>query len=595
MYRPKGYRLLALMCTCLLGVFSGCAPQKSPADSSSATESGVSAVEESSSEAAEKDASGKTDFSEKEQVKITLASSNISVNSADDQYWPSPLVTEMQKRLNLEMEFLYVDREQMNVMMAGGDLPDMVNADKDFISTMIQSGQVMELDKLVETNGPDIQKNYPKRLDFSKQFLSNGTGKIYALPTVAGLDRNNYVPRYGYIMRMDYYLEQGKPKIGSWDDYLQYLKKAQEAHPVTADGKKVYGIGIYNDWGPLWGWHGTTGFAEGYLGGVGAYVSKPGENELISLYKDQDASLWKTLNYMYKMNQMGLMDPDSFTMKNSDWKAKVQAGQYLSATQMGPLNNQYYKPQLAKDPDFNGGFFILPTEDFYCEYGFETEVGYPSKSNAITTNCKNPERAMDLLNFWFSEEGCRLQMSGIEGEDYTLVDGKPVLGQTALDLKMQGGDAYSKRFSGVHTNLLGFSAPAISSVDGEPMSLFETKAVRIAMLTSMEKQLCELYDAEEPSEIYQKMVEEGKMFDCSELNVDIPTAMPETPDDIKRLDVKLEDIMVKGIPKVVLAKDDAAYKAAQEEILKDLEAAGVERSVEWWTTEWNKAKAFLEK
>ncbi len=43
----------------------------------------------------------------------------------------------------------------------------------------------------------------------------------------------------------------------------------------------------------------------------------------------------------------------------------------------------------------------------------------------ITTACKNPELAAKWIDFWFSEEGELLNWYGIEGESYTMVDGKP--------------------------------------------------------------------------------------------------------------------------------------------------------------------------
>ena len=42
----------------------------------------------------------------------------------------------------------------------------------------------------------------------------------------------------------------------------------------------------------------------------------------------------------------------------------------------------------------------------------------------ITKNCKNPEKAMQFINFLASEEGQYLLMWGIEGKSWNMVDGK---------------------------------------------------------------------------------------------------------------------------------------------------------------------------
>jgi putative aldouronate transport system substrate-binding protein len=50
---------------------------------------------------------------------------------------------------------------------------------------------------------------------------------------------------------------------------------------------------------------------------------------------------------------------------------------------------------------------------------------YWTRGVAVTTRCKSPDRAVQYLDFWFSDEGDRMLNFGIEGDTYTLVKGKP--------------------------------------------------------------------------------------------------------------------------------------------------------------------------
>ena len=47
--------------------------------------------------------------------------------------------------------------------------------------------------------------------------------------------------------------------------------------------------------------------------------------------------------------------------------------------------------------------------------------------------CKNPELAIRLIDYMYSEEGINLVNYGVEGESYNLVDGKPVYTDEVLN------------------------------------------------------------------------------------------------------------------------------------------------------------------
>ncbi|WP_391574592.1 hypothetical protein, partial [Cohnella sp.] len=92
-------------------------------------------------------------------------------------------------------------------------------------------------------------------------------------------------------------------------------------------------------------------------------------------------------------------------------------------------------------------------------------------------------------------------------------------------------------------------------------------------------------------QVHEKLMKEGKAFDQSNQMTEIPNVLPQTPDDIKRIDAKLDDIMMKGMPKVILSKSDEEYEKIKNDILGQLEKAGAATSFDWWKKAWDDAKA----
>ncbi len=64
---------------------------------------------------------------------------------------------------------------------------------------------------------------------------------------------------------------------------------------------------------------------------------------------------------------------------------------------------------------------------------FDAVASPIANSVSISTQCKNPEIAVAWLDYAFSEKGSLLYNFGLEGEGYTLQEGKPVFTDTVLN------------------------------------------------------------------------------------------------------------------------------------------------------------------
>lgn len=541
-------------------------------------------------------ADGDSAKGEDEIIKLNIVTNCGITSSQDDPNFPFEIFEKIKEETGVELTYTNYTDEALKVMLAGGDIGDIVCVSKDYVKPLIEGGHVVSLDDFVESGDKNITKHHPKRIEFSKKFLSNGTDQLYFLPASASAGGHTGDVWNGYFLRWDYYKELGCPEITDDDSYLKVLADMQKAHPETEDGKKTYGVGFFNDWTALWGWWYTQAFNKGFYNwGQGGYMYKADNGEIVNNYLDPDSPLWMSLEYGYKANQLGLLDPDSFTMKQADLAAKSQAGQYLGSSINWYVNSHYTK-EAEKDRDTLKGYVAVPVEGSYVVSNNSTEVGETNKLMAITKNCEYPEKAMEVLDYLYGDEAGRLLYSGIEGEHWENVEGVPTLKQETIDASLINDDAWKKTGikNGSLVNFFGLGQFDISEEDGEPMSLWNTEEVYTQNLTALAKDACDYYGASYTYEIYENEIKEGKMKDFSALMQDVPSALPDTDDDIKRIDSKLDDIITKAIPKVVLAEDKKAFESEKAKVIKELKEAKAETSQEWWFTEWEKAKAFVE-
>jgi hypothetical protein len=530
-----------------------------------------------------------------EPIKLSLFTNCGIVSSNADKNFPFDTFAEMQRITGVELEYTNYSDEQLKVLLAGGDIGDILCVDSSYIKPMIEGDNVIALDDYLASGKSNITQFYPKRVEFSKKFFSNDTGKVYFLPASAGKGGHGQNIWNGYVVRWDYYKELGFPEIKDNASYLKVLSDMQKKHPTTEDGKKTYGMACFNDWPGLWGWWYNQCFTKGFYNwGPGGYVYTVDNGDIVNNYMDPNSPLWMTLKMAYDANKLGLFDPDSFTMKNADMAAKSKAGQYLGSG-VNWWVGSFYTDQQAKDPASLAGYAIIPTDGTYACAGNGTEVGQTNKLIAITKNCKYPDRAKDFVNFLFSPECARLFNSGIQGKDWDIVDGKPILKEETIALANTGGDTWAKK--GVNNGSLGnffrLSGNDIVPSDGGPASLWSDPRIFVKQNTPVDKEFSAKYGVTYPYEAYEKKIKDGTMKDFTALPQDVPNALPIATDDIKRIDAKLDDIMMKALPKAVLAKSEAEYLEVQKQVFADLKAAGAEQSQEWWFGEWAKAKTFI--
>lgn len=540
---------------------------------------------EGSSPASTQSAASQADGGNTQDV-VTLEMLAKNAGESFNQYAENHVQDKMAEEIGVRLHLVNADNDKFNVMLAGGDLPDMVRTSPNTFEQLIVGKNVVPMDDYLDEYGKDITANVADTVTFSKKYWSNGQEKLYFLPVQVGPDSAGIEHQIGPVVRWDYYKELGCPEMNSIDDYLSVLKKMQDAHPTTENGEKVYAVSMFADWGnwylvlPISAFYGYNSISGSTLGHYHVDTNQ------FALSLDEDNIYWKSIDFYHKANQMGILDPDTFTQKYEDLQAKMTAGRVLTAPATwaaGSYNSDH--------KDSAQGYLSIPAKWSNQWFGTNYKAGWTDKSIGISSNCKNPEKAVAFLNYCFSYDGARTLYSGVKGVDWEEVNGSPTLKQETLDLRNAGGEAWQKSGIGFDVNYVGMSSNAINPADGKPVDLFRDPALFPTMLSPLQKDFCDYYKVSYPSEIFDKYRKDYNTFDQSNVNSFIVALMPTVPDDIKRVEAKLDEASLKAAAKMILASSDGEYASLKEATVKEFQSLGIDTVRQWYQTEWDKASA----
>ncbi|MEM8535441.1 MAG: extracellular solute-binding protein [Chloroflexota bacterium] len=340
---------------------------------------------------------------------------------------------ELAKRTDISLDFQHPStnqsgqlQEQFNLMIASGSYPDVIEAFwlNDYNGgpiKAIEDNIILRLNDLIEQHAPNLTKVLNDNPEWRKQVVTDN-GDIYCFPFLRG-DRT-LLTFAGPTIRQDWLDTLGveKPRtIDEWDIVLTAFKDQDPNGNGTADefpftswlfGSPRAGFDRTHAFVGAWGI--TTGFYQ-VDGAIQYGPTKPEFREFLTIMTD-----W----YNRK-----LLDPDTFSMDQNLMDAKVTGGTLGAAVMaLGGGIGKYTSLMEESDAAFNlqalpypvlnaGDSPILGQRDSYFTGLY---------CAAITTSNQNPEETVRLLDYAYGEEGHLLFNFGVEGETYTMENGKPI-------------------------------------------------------------------------------------------------------------------------------------------------------------------------
>ncbi len=510
--------------------------------------------------------------------------------------WPgsgtedTAILKKIEELTGVRIKYSFADAEKKKVIFAGGDTTDcLVIGSQNDILPAIQGNLILPLTKLIDEHGPNVKKYFPERLKMAKDFLSDGSGEVYVLPIHAGSEgRPGSIYHSIYLTRWDYYKELGCPEIKGIDDYLDLLVKMVNAHPKTDEGNPVYGISFWaND---IWNFSVRFNYTYGYYHSNDHIVTRISDGKMVYNFTDEDSPYWQAAELYNKAYRLGILDPDSFTQKNADFRAKVDMGQILT-----PVYDNYCdtfeKRMLENDPKSVKGFQVIPVEGTTYWADSVYKGGWNACFISIPKTCKSPKHVMKVINLLSDYDGARLAYSGIKGEHWDIIDGKPALKDEVVKMYMDNSEESKEKldkigFGHFQSTLQTLTAAGMADIcpDGGLVNLFMSPDIYKLSNKPVDTDFSNYYGAEYPMGVFAKKIEEGTIFthDNDVFDLRVVTGMGTAPEDIARIDVKLNDMALKAIPKIVMAKSEDEFKQLKSETINKFNESGAVESRAWW-------------
>jgi putative aldouronate transport system substrate-binding protein len=362
---------------------------------------------------------GGTTAGTKTPITFTFFNADLDQGNAS---WGDPVAAEITKRTGVSLKIdgpIGGDYLQaVGLMIASDQLPDLIFAKGD-IAMLIDAGLVLPLDDYIARKGNNIKKMYGPLLGRLRHTTENP--KIYTVGTYAVKDA---IWTTEGTMQIQHAVlkDQGYPRMKTLNDYEQSIKSYLRKYP-TINGRPTIGFSILID---TWQWYIDLSNPSCFLLGYpddGQWLVD--QNTLEAYYKFQHPQAKEYYRWLNRMYHEGVLDRESFTQTEDEWRAKIAQGRILGLSyplwgwgeaRQALINdghpertyaylpialNENYSVASTMDPGFSGGWGI-----------------------AITTSCKDPERAFEFLDWWASEEAQILINWGLEGVNYNIVDGQ---------------------------------------------------------------------------------------------------------------------------------------------------------------------------
>lgn len=515
--------------------------------------------------------------SEGEVVELTFYNAD-----GQEDPWSDPVALALTEATGVKLKTDYPvssDDEKIALMIAEQKYPDIIFAKGDAAS-LIDAGALIDMTDLIEEYGPNIKKMYGEefeKLKYSKEDASIYQLSSYAVGGETYKHSGTAQVQWDVLKANDYKLPQ------SLEEYEELLKDYLAQNPTTEDGLSNIGISLS---AADWHWMITLGNPAGYIADGapdnGQWLIDENYNASYKFTSQKEREYFQWLNRMYNE---GILDPEFATQTHEDYIAKISSGRVLSL--------------LDTDWDYSDGEKVLKSDN---KYG-KTYAGIPLTMNAdtkcaslmyqglttgygigITTACKDPVAAIKFIDYICSDEGQVLVQWGVEGVNYFVdEDGHRYRTQEEIDYANSDKDYAKKTGVGFHNYPFPCYGDGVVDATGSTYTTRSKDAV-IAEYDEEQKAACEAWGVELLVDVFPQADE----FETPKYSAIWAYTKPMEFDEIAN---QLDEIAWSSLISCIIAPEEE-FDTLYDEMITELESAGMSEA-EQMLTDIVKEKAAL--
>ena len=364
--------------------------------------------------------------------------------------------------------------ERYPALFAADELPDIIKIVSDpatgisgTVRDLVEAGAIVNLDEY-----PELMADYfadpilAAEADYARNFYGPD-GNLWVFPMYFGIADYAKGLLNACALRWDCYDAAGRPEFHNYDELADVLAKMQEVAPLDVNGDKPYAVSGWFADGAGWGdWELLFSF-QNMVSANSTAMQWHGESEIsdTNYLADRESPYYEYLAFMNKCWRLGILDPDSFTMTWDQYNAEMENGSFLYCS-AGWLTDQKNDIICANLNNENAGFVHFPAMEDYKANSSGASWDYGgSTMYAISSKCKNIEKAIEVLAWICSQEGSLIMENGPEGLAWDMVDGVPVGHEDYLKMGQFDSTSYELYGSNLYHHLKGYS-------DATPLSQF---------------------------------------------------------------------------------------------------------------------------
>jgi ABC-type glycerol-3-phosphate transport system substrate-binding protein len=509
------------------------------------------------------------DFSQR--VTIT-AYAFIDANEPDGRK-TDPVSKLIEEKFNINLELSAVTEmdwaTQFSAMLAAGDLPDIFIFPTDYLKhfqSLMAADSLLALDPYVKDYAPYSAQD-PNALVMIEAYKGpafSPDGKQYIWGMCKGTWDDGTMPTCGYYILWDVYKKAGYPKLDSLEDLPDVLEKMVAAEPRSISGEKTYGVsgwfgesGGWGEWvikyGTFWQNAAEPIEASAFTLAVSTVDSTPIN---VNIMTDPNSIYWQVMKFYNKVNQKGILDPDSFTQTQEVYGNKLNDGRYMfnvPGWMAGTANVEF-----SKIPGNTRTFVSLPGLNQKAEYRYGN-MYRGERMYGVNGKTRYPERCIALLDYLSSYEFSRLAWNGVESMNWNMVNGKPIPTPEYLDAT-RNISMYLATGAQAYHHFQGYGNGTIDPANGITVDLYQysPQAVEKKMNAAI-RDFCAYYGGETLNDVYISQTPVTKAISM--------LSFGEVPDDLQNDINGLNAYINKNYARVIMARDDAEYARLRDEMI----------------------------
>lgn len=527
----------------------------------------------------------------KEDTTVLTTYIQQSVDS-DLGIWEGWGADKLYKDTNIKLDLYPTGTEvdqKLKQYISAGTMPDIIGF-RDFNQAKLamDAGLLLPLDAYKDSL-PAIFTNdvYKSAVAYTKDNQSNGTGRLYIMPSAIGdaaYNAYNWVP----MLQWKPFVAAGKQQPRTLEDYLDIAAAMVKEKPYTDDGKKVYGFSLFSDWDT---YSALEVAALSFFYGIDTeYVSPLMETNVTSKQTASilhDESFYKrACHFYFEANRRGLLDPDSMTQSYTRLTEKYNEGSIMFAWFSWLREGYNLGRENADDPD---GYVAVPASDMKIYEAHDQVLGR-NWYYAISSQCKNVDKALEFLNWFYSPEKESYLYNGPEGYAWEYDDdgepeltdeGRKVITDKEKDLMaIDGGGSFNDG-----TKPFGDMGIIAASRLGNGHSIsyrYWPSMLSLENDTKLQREVSDYWG----DGLLAEYLHRNKMTAKSTIAVNL---MPAVPEDITKKSEGIGEVVRRASWDLIYADSEEEFKRIWSEMCEHADTLGMDAVEAWYQQAWKQA------